>query len=149
MAVTARLLGVFDLDAHIQTIRHAYRHKRDLMLKTMREAFPPSVALTEAAGGLFTWVSFPDGFDATTFMTDKALPQARVAYVPGATFFPVHQEPTTPGSATRAWQTTGWSMRSTASDISSPLSWSADHSPSGHHDAPEQTADGGPAGYVR
>lgn len=92
MAVTARLLSEFDLDAHVMTIRHAYRHKRDLMLTTMHEAFPDSVAFTEAAGGLFTWVTFPAGFDAAAFMADQALPKARVAYVPGATFFPVHQE---------------------------------------------------------
>jgi 2-aminoadipate transaminase len=93
MAVTARLLGEFDLDAHIATLRDAYRHKRDLMLATMRDAFPASVTFTAPDGGLFTWVTFPEGFDAGTFMADTALPEAKVAYVPGATFFPVHQEP--------------------------------------------------------
>jgi hypothetical protein len=39
---------------------------------------------------LFTWLTFPEGFDATGFMRDVALPQARVAYVPGATFFPLN-----------------------------------------------------------
>ena len=48
---------------------------------------------TTPAGGLFTWLTFPDGFDATAFMRDQALPRAGVAYVPGATFFPVAQEP--------------------------------------------------------
>ena len=47
----------------------------------------------EVAGGLFTWLSFPQGFDATDFMRTVALPQARVAYVPGATFFPLTPRP--------------------------------------------------------
>jgi DNA-binding transcriptional MocR family regulator len=34
-------------------------------------------------------VTFPEGFDATDYMRTVALPQARVAYVPGETFFPL------------------------------------------------------------
>lgn len=92
MAVTARLLRDFDLDGHVETIRHAYGRKRDVMVKTMRDVFPTSAQVTEPEGGLFTWVTFPDGFDAADFMARVALPRARVAYVPGATFFPVAQE---------------------------------------------------------
>jgi DNA-binding transcriptional MocR family regulator len=47
---------------------------------------------TNPSGGLFTWLTFPEGFDATQFMRDQALPKAKVAYVPGATFYPVQQE---------------------------------------------------------
>jgi 2-aminoadipate transaminase len=93
MAVTARLLGDFDLDGHIATLRNVYRHKRDLMLATMRDAFPASVTFTEPAGGLFTWATFPAGFDAAAFMTDRVLPEAKIAYVPGGTFFPVREQP--------------------------------------------------------
>ena len=38
-------------------------------------------------------MTFPEGFDAAAFMRDRALPQAQVAYVPGATFFAVHEQP--------------------------------------------------------
>jgi 2-aminoadipate transaminase len=92
MAATAQLLAGFDLDAHVATVRDAYRHKRDLMLATMRAAFPASIGFTEPDGGLFTWVTFPDGFDAARFMAETALPQSHVAYVPGATFFPVDEQ---------------------------------------------------------
>ena len=54
---------------------------------------PPSVRCTRAQGGLFTWATFPEGFDAAAFMRDRMLPEAKVAWVPGATFFPVHEEP--------------------------------------------------------
>jgi DNA-binding transcriptional MocR family regulator len=48
---------------------------------------PASIHYTRAEGGLFTWLTFPDGFDATRFMLEEALPKAKVAYVPGAPFF--------------------------------------------------------------
>jgi len=81
-----------DLQTHIATLRERYRHKKDLMLATMRETFPESVLFTRPDGGLFTWLTFPSGFDANAFMMDELLPKAKVAYVPGATFFPVTQK---------------------------------------------------------
>jgi len=87
MAAAAAFLERFDLDAHIAEVNTVYRRKRDLMLGVMDELFPPSVEYTRPQGGLFTWLTFPDGFDATAFMRDRALPEAKVAYVPGATFF--------------------------------------------------------------
>jgi len=95
MAVTARMLEEFDLDSHIAQVREVYRHKRDLMLATMRECFPDSIRFTEPDGGLFTWVTFPEGFDAAAFMAEKGLPLGKVAYVPGATFFPVEEKTNT------------------------------------------------------
>lgn len=91
MAATSLFLDRFDLDAHIIRLRVAYRRKRDVMLAAIRAHFPQAVQVTEPEGGLFLWSSFPDGFDATAFMRDVALPVARVAYVPGATFFAVNE----------------------------------------------------------
>ena len=91
MVAASRFLDRFDIDAHIVTIRDAYRHKRDVMLAALRRHFPQDIGFTEPAGGMFTWLTFPEGFDAAAFMRDHALPEARVAYVPGATFFPVEQ----------------------------------------------------------
>ena len=93
MAATSAYLARFDLDAHIARSVPVYRHKRDLMLGTMAETFPDRVSWTEPDGGLFTWLTFPEGFDAAAFMAERLLPEAKVAFVPGATFFPVHQEP--------------------------------------------------------
>ena len=59
------------------------------MLDAIRQHFPQDIVATDPQGGLFTWLTFPDGFDAADFMRHVALPQARVAYVPGATFFPL------------------------------------------------------------
>jgi len=71
----------------------SYRAKRDLTLTTLTREMPPEVRHTRPEGGLFTWLTFPAGFDTATCMRDTLLPQTRVAYVPGATFFPNDQEP--------------------------------------------------------
>ena len=93
MAATSAYLARYDLAAHIAKALPVYRHKRDLMLQTMAASFPSSVSFTRAEGGLFTWLTFPAGFDAAEFMRQDLLPKARVAFVPGATFFPVVEEP--------------------------------------------------------
>jgi DNA-binding transcriptional MocR family regulator len=63
------------------------------MLDTLRRTFPSEVSCTDPEGGLFTWLTFPEGFDAGRFLYDVAIPKAKVAYVPGATFFPARQRP--------------------------------------------------------
>jgi 2-aminoadipate transaminase len=93
MAATSDYLSRYDIDSHLARAVPVYRHKRDLMLATMATSFPQEVHFTEPDGGLFTWLTFPTGFDAGRFMTDTLLPQAKMAYVPGASFFPVEQEP--------------------------------------------------------
>jgi 2-aminoadipate transaminase len=93
MAATSAYLARYDLEVHIAEALPVYRHKRDLMLQTMAASFPSSVSFTRADGGLFTWLTFPAGFDAAEFMRRDLLPKARVAFVPGATFFPVVEEP--------------------------------------------------------
>ena len=82
----------YDLDDHIGRLRDAYRVKRDVMLSAIDDHFPADVARTTPSGGLFTWVTFPEGFDSAAFMKSVALPDARVAYVPGASFFAGKQQ---------------------------------------------------------
>ncbi|GIL37875.1 aminotransferase [Rhodospirillales bacterium TMPK1] len=88
MLATSRFLDAHDIEAQIARIRDIYRGKRDLMLAMLRAHFPQSVEFTEPNGGLFTWLTFPAGFDTAQFMAEQAVPLAKVAYVPGATFFP-------------------------------------------------------------
>jgi 2-aminoadipate transaminase len=93
MTATSYYLTGYDIDAHVAEAVPVYRHKRDLMLATIAETFPDDVAYTNPDGGLFIWLTFPAGLDAAEFMAETLLPEAKVAYVPGATFFPVDQEP--------------------------------------------------------
>ncbi len=93
MAAASEYLRRYDIDAHLARAVPVYRHKRDLMLATIAETFPDDVRYTNPDGGLFIWLTFPAGLDAAEFMAETLLPEAKVAYVPGATFFPVDQEP--------------------------------------------------------
>jgi len=92
MTAVSLYLEKYSIDQHIERIQSAYRHKKTLMLDAIREYFPENVKFTDPDGGLFTWLSFPEGFDAASFMLQHALPAANTAYVPGATFFPVTQQ---------------------------------------------------------
>jgi 2-aminoadipate transaminase len=88
MAAVSLFLDSYDMDAHIVTLQNAYRRKKNLMLDTMRQHFPQDVSTTDPDGGLFTWATFPKSFDSEDFMRSHALPIAKVAYVPGTSFFP-------------------------------------------------------------
>lgn len=89
MAAVSLFLDRYNLNAHIATLRATYATKKEAMLDGIRRHFPQEITATDPEGGLFTWLTFPEGFDATDFMRHVALPEARVAYVPGATFFPL------------------------------------------------------------
>ena len=89
MAVISQLLQTFDLPRHIRSISAQYRHKKTIMLDTLRSTFPAEIGCTNPSGGLFTWLTFPERFDAQRFLHDAAIPHANVAYVPGGTFFPL------------------------------------------------------------
>jgi DNA-binding transcriptional MocR family regulator len=87
MMAASLYLDRHDIGAHINILRDAYRRKKNLMLGLIRQHFPQEVRATDPEGGLFTWLTFPEGFNTETFMREQALPQAKVAYVPGASFF--------------------------------------------------------------
>lgn len=93
MAAVSLFLDEFDVDEQIISIREAYGRKKELTLEVIRNNFPPEVSYTDPEGGMFTWLTFPDGFDTAKFMLEEALPKAKVAYVPGATFFPTMERP--------------------------------------------------------
>lgn len=73
--------------AHIEQIRVLYRHRRDLMVQKMQEHFPPEATWNVPEGGLFLWVTLPEGCD-TRKMLEEAL-EAGVAFVPGPGFYAV------------------------------------------------------------
>ena len=73
-----------DLDAHIAMIREVYGRKCRLMLECLEKELPSSVSFTRPEGGLFIWVTLPDGVDATAFL--KACMAQKLMIVPGATF---------------------------------------------------------------
>jgi 2-aminoadipate transaminase len=74
------------LDDHIQKICRTYGARRDLMIKAIEEYFPPEVEFTRPEGGLFLWLTLPDGMSAKELLP-KAV-EKKVAYVYGSPFFP-------------------------------------------------------------
>ena len=73
------------LDEHVKKIRRVYRERRDVMLESLAQYFPPEVTWTRPKGGLFIWVTLPVGIDANKLL-HEALRQ-NVAFVPGDPFF--------------------------------------------------------------
>jgi 2-aminoadipate transaminase len=80
-------IDMYDLDKHVEKIKAVYKKRRDLMMDSMTEYFPDEVKYTYPTGGLFTWVTVPERIDTKELMV-KSLEKIKVAYVPGASFFP-------------------------------------------------------------
>lgn len=81
--------GVFS--EHVPRVRAVYKSRMDAMLSAMREHFPPGVIWTEPAGGMFVWVTLPEGVDAQALLT-RAVDEAKVAFVPGFPFYACRPE---------------------------------------------------------
>jgi len=73
------------LPAQVQRIRETYRVRRDAMCAAIDEFFPVGVHHTRPQGGLFLWVTLPEGMDAVELLKDAA--ERKVAFVPGTPFF--------------------------------------------------------------
>ncbi len=84
--VAAEFLKSGRLDANLKKSIELYRSKRDLLLSQLEEHMPKSITWTHPEGGLFLFLTMPEGFDAVRFY-DKAL-DAGVAYVAGEFFHP-------------------------------------------------------------
>lgn len=84
--VAAEFLSSGRLDENLHKSIALYRRKRDLLLGQLEKHMPEGVSWTHPEGGLFLFLTMPDGFDAVKFY-DKAL-DAGVAYVAGEFFHP-------------------------------------------------------------
>ena len=84
--VAAEFLSGGRLDANLLKSIELYKGKRDLLLSLLEEHMPEGVSWTHPEGGLFLFLTMPEGFDAVKFY-DKAL-DAGVAYVAGEFFHP-------------------------------------------------------------
>jgi 2-aminoadipate transaminase len=80
------------LDEHVKLIRRVYRERRDVMFEALTQYFPPEVTWTRPKGGLFLWVTLPEGADAQKLF--EAAVRENVAFVPGDCFYAPngHQE---------------------------------------------------------
>ena len=67
---------------YLDELREIYRARRDVMLESLAEHFPPETTWTRPQGGLFVWVTLPDYIDTTDLLA-RALEERNVAFVPG------------------------------------------------------------------
>ena len=84
--VAAEFLRSGRLDANLRKSIALYKRKRDLLLSQLEEHMPEGVSWTHPEGGLFLFLTMPEGFDAVRFY-DRSL-DAGVAYVAGEFFHP-------------------------------------------------------------
>jgi len=59
-----RFLQDHGLEAHLRRVRPAYVQRRDRMLVALDRHFPSDVHWSRPTGGLFIWVTLPDGLDS-------------------------------------------------------------------------------------
>ena len=65
-------------------LRRIYRERRDAMLDALQEHFPPGSRWTRPEGGMFVFVTLPEGISAGGLLP-RAL-ERNVAFVPGEEF---------------------------------------------------------------
>jgi len=80
-----RFLQDNDLDAHIATIIHQYGKQKEAMIGAIKEHFPPGVQCTNPEGGMFLWVTLPEGTSSMRLF--EAAIAKKVAFVPGTPFY--------------------------------------------------------------
>ncbi|MBR6053926.1 MAG: PLP-dependent aminotransferase family protein [Bacteroidales bacterium] len=83
--LAAEFLSSGELDRNLEASVVLYRRKRDLLLSLLDKYMPEGVTWTHPEGGLFLFVTLPEGVDAVE-MFDEALSKG-VAYVAGPLFF--------------------------------------------------------------
>ena len=74
-----------DLDKHIEKIKKLYKSQAKSMTDAMEEYFPKNIKFTYPKGGMFTWVTLPEG-KSSVKLFEKAIAK-NVAFVPGDPFY--------------------------------------------------------------
>ena len=74
-----------EYEAHVEKIIALYKKQADAMLAAMEKYFPPYVKYTKPEGGMFVWVTLPEGVNALDKFS-KAM-EKKVAFVPGNPFY--------------------------------------------------------------
>jgi len=72
------------LDLHIMKICEMYKPKRDIMIDEINKNFPEGYVCNKPKGGMFAWVTLPEGIDTETMFLDAI--KQKVAYVHGKAF---------------------------------------------------------------
>ena len=74
------------LNEQSRKVSSVYKERMELMYSEVKRIFPDGTKVSRPSGGMFLWVTLPEGMDADD-LWKKAL-NRKVAFVPGAPFFP-------------------------------------------------------------
>jgi DNA-binding transcriptional MocR family regulator len=84
--IVTDLVARDQFDAHVAKLRTVYKARRDHMLAALAREMPEGVSWTKPEGGMFVWVTLPQGMDGAELLA-QSLKTERVAFVPGRAFF--------------------------------------------------------------
>ena len=84
--IVDRYLTDFDSAAHIERIRRLYGARYEWMDKCLAAQMPEGYGWTHPEGGMFLWVTCPQGVDAGAMLPEAI--ERKVLFVPGRDFFP-------------------------------------------------------------
>jgi 2-aminoadipate transaminase len=83
--IVHRYLTDCDSDAHVEKIRRAYGERFGIMDARLKETMPPGFTWTHPEGGMFLWVTCPEGVNTNELMREALA--RKVLFVPGQDFF--------------------------------------------------------------
>ncbi len=83
--IVDQFLNDYSLDEHIEKIKTMYSSKKQTMVEAIKEYFPENIQFTDPEGGMFLWVTLPEGISSMDLF-DLAL-KKNVAFVPGDPFY--------------------------------------------------------------
>ncbi len=74
-----------DVEKHLNNIRRMYKNQRDVMVAMIQKYFPSDVEYTKPEGGMFLWVTLPEGMSSLDLF--EVAIKENVAFVPGEAFY--------------------------------------------------------------
>ncbi|MFO8144327.1 MAG: PLP-dependent aminotransferase family protein [Candidatus Syntrophosphaera sp.] len=87
--VAARFLEKGMMDPHIKGICDFYRPYLQKMLDELAKNMPSNVSWTKPEGGIFLWLTLPEGTDADELFIRAG--KNKVSFIPGSKFYPPDQ----------------------------------------------------------
>jgi 2-aminoadipate transaminase len=84
--IMTRLVADDFFAAHLERSRRLYQGRAAAMLDALRRHMPAGVSWTQPAGGFFVWLSAAEQVDTRALVLPAR--RLKVAYVPGAPFYP-------------------------------------------------------------
>jgi 2-aminoadipate transaminase len=83
--IVDQFLSDYSLDDHIEKIKDLYFSQKKTMISAIKQYFPKEVQFTDPEGGMFLWVTLPDGISSMELF-DLSI-RKNVAFVPGDPFY--------------------------------------------------------------